>query len=226
MMKRLIVAAATLIGAVTGAAAADAVTVATVNLRAGPSTGYPVVSVVPGATRIVTHGCLVGYTWCDVEVGPWRGWIAARYIEIVRQGVPVVMTPAVAAGVGVAVVTYSRAYWDRYYVGQPWYGRWVARPLPPAPADRGARVTSHARSVDCADGSCTGTRSTTGVWGGSTAQTRTCADGSCTATRETAGPRGNTASRTRSCSRADASCSATRTGPRGGTAERSVRFHR
>lgn len=225
MLKRLVVAAATMIATTAVAAAADAVTVATVNLRAGPSTAYPVVSVMPAATRVFTHGCLAGYTWCDVAVGPWRGWIAARYIEIVRRGVPVVLTPTVAASAGVAVVTFSKVYWDTYYVGQPWYGGWVARPLPPAPIHRG-RVTSHSRDVDCADGTCTGTRSTTGAWGGSTSQTRTCSDGTCTATRDTVGPWGGTAGRTRSCSRGDASCSVIRTGPGGGTAERSFRFQR
>lgn len=227
MTRRLLFAAAMLVGVPSLAAAAPAVTVATVNLRAGPSTAYRVVGVVPPATHVVTHGCLAGYTWCDVEVGPWRGWIAAGYLEIVREGVRVAMTPTVAVTAGVGVVGFSRAYWDAHYVAYPWYrGGWVAHPVAPPPVYRPGRITSHQRDVDCADGRCTGTRSTTGRYGGSTSQTRVCSDGTCTATRSTTGPRGGSASRTRTCSRADASCSVNRSWPHGGTSGRSVHFRR
>ncbi|MCE1238071.1 MAG: SH3 domain-containing protein [Hyphomicrobiales bacterium] len=222
-MNRRLLTAGALSLALTSAAlgATPAVTVGTVNLRAGPSTAYPVVTVVPVGTRIVTHGCIAGYTWCDVGVGPARGWMAANWILISQADTTVVLTPAVATAVGIGVVTFGRAYWNSYYVGYPWYRSWAA--YGPAPVYRG-RVTSHSRDVECADGTCTGSRSTTGWRGGSTSQTRTCSGGSCTATRQTVGPAGGTASRTRSCSRGDASCSLTRTGPNGGSVQRSWSF--
>ncbi|GAB4359301.1 MAG: hypothetical protein Kow0026_20820 [Oricola sp.] len=203
------------LGLAAGSASAGAAAVATadVNMRAGPSTAYPVVAVIPHGARIVTHGCVADYSWCDVAFAGHRGWAYARYVQVIWRGAPVVVTPAVAAEAGVVVVTYNKAYWDTYYAGYPWYTRWAYYPPYVAP-----RVTSHSRTVDCADGSCTATRSTTGVYGGSTANTRTCADGECTATRSTVGPYGGTATRTRNCSRADVSCTVTRTGPRGGTA--------
>lgn len=193
-------------------AASPAVATADVNMRAGPSTAYPVVTVIPHGARVVTYGCVADYSWCDVGFAGHRGWVYSSYVQVIWRGAPVVVTPAVAARAGVVVVTYNKAYWDAWYVGYPWYRTWTAYPPYAAP-----RVTSHSRSVDCADGSCTATRSTTGVYGGATANTRTCANGECTATRNTTGPYGGTATRTRNCSRNDASCTVTRTGPYGGT---------
>lgn len=196
-----------------GAARAEAVAVATgnVNLRAGPSTGYPVITVVPVGARITTHGCLAGYSWCDVNFGAYRGWVAASYIQVVYNQAPVVLTPAVATAIGVTIVAFDRAYWDAYYPAYPWYGHWSRyyRPVP-VPVAPPPRVTSYDRTLDCADGSCTGTRSATGVYGASTSQTRTCANGACTATRDTTGPRGYSTGRTRTCTGADRSCSISR----------------
>ena len=96
MIKRLCIAIV-MVFAMASMAAAATVAVATgnVNLRAGPSTGYPVVVVVPVGARIVTHGCLPGYTWCDIGFGSYRGWVSARYVQVVYNGAPVVLSPAV-----------------------------------------------------------------------------------------------------------------------------------
>lgn len=221
MLKKLLLALAILAGASSIAAAATvAVATGNVNLRAGPSTGYPVVTVVPAGARIVTHGCLTGYTWCDISFANYRGWVAANYIQVVYKGGPVVLTSAVAPSLGVTVIAFNKVYWDNYYAAYPWYGSWARyyRPYPAYHVAPPPRVTSYDRSVNCADGSCTATRSATGVYGGSTNHTRTCSGGECTATRETVGPYGNSASRVRNCSANTHSCSVTRTGPRGGTA--------
>ncbi|RVP09919.1 hypothetical protein CN085_27630 [Sinorhizobium meliloti] len=226
MLKQLLLALALLAGASSVAIAATvAVATGNVNLRAGPSTGYPVVTVVPVGGRITNFGCVAGYRWCDIVFGGYRGWVSANYIQVIYNGGPVVLTPSVAATVGVTVVTFNKVYWDTYYAAYPWYGSWphYYRPYPIAPPPR---VTSYERSVGCADGSCTATRSTTGIYGGSSSHTRTCGDGECTATRETVGPEGNTASRVRTCSAYDRSCTVTRTGPRGSTATGTRHFRR
>ncbi|GLK86031.1 hypothetical protein GCM10017653_41010 [Ancylobacter defluvii] len=205
----LLAGALLLAGSSVSVAATAAVAVTNVNLRAGPSTAYPAITVVPAGGAITAFGCLAGYTWCDIGFGPYRGWVAASYVQVVYRGAPVVLAPPIAPAVGVTVVTFNRAYWDRYYTAYPWYGRWAAYPPPVYRPYATPVVTSHSRSVNCADGSCTGTRSATGVYGGSTTQTRSCADGSCTATRNTTGPYGAGATRTRSCT-AGQGCSATR----------------
>lgn len=216
-MKRLFLALATLF-CVSSASGAATVAVATgnVNLRAGPSTAYPVVTTVPAGGQVTTHGCLSGYTWCDISMGVYRGWVAANYIQVVYRGAPVVLTPAVAPAVGLTVVTFNKVYWDTYYAAYPWYGRWSYYAPPPVyPVAPGARVTSYDRSVQCANGSCTATRSATGIYGGSASQSRTCSGGTCTSTRSATGPYGASASRTRSCSGNTQSCTVTRTGPAG-----------
>ena len=222
-LKSILVALALLVGAASGATAATgAVATGNVNLRAGPSTGYPVVTTVPAGAAIATYGCLAGYTWCDIGFAGYRGWVSARYIQIVYQGGPVVLTPAVAPRVGIVVIGFNQSYWHAHYAAYPWYGAWgrYYRPYPVYPAPH---VVSRDRSLTCGDGSCTATRSATGYYGGSTSQTRTCAGGECTATRNTVGPYGNSASRVRNCSANDHSCSVTRTGPHGGTATRIFR---
>lgn len=217
MLKIILMTLAVLAAGMSGAMATTvAVSTANVNLRAGPDTTYPVVTVVPQGSRIVTHGCVDGYTWCDVAFGRYRGWVSASYIQVVHQGGSVVLSAAVAPAVGVTVVTYDRSYWDTYYVAQPWYGSWTTYYRPYAPV--APRVESVGRSATCIDGDCSGTRAATGIYGGSTSQTRNCSDGNCSATRETIGRYGNSASRARSCSASDLSCNMTRTGPAGGTA--------
>ncbi|TPW29386.1 hypothetical protein FJU08_13675 [Martelella alba] len=228
MFRRLcLAAAAALFAFQADAATLTAFAISNVNLRAGPATSYPSITVVPAGAGLVSHGCLADYSWCDISFASYRGWVSARYIQISYQGQPAILTPAIAVASGIAVVTFSRAYWDRYYVAYPWYGRWAAYPPPRAypPPPLAPRVTSHSASGSCSDAGCSVTRQTTGIYGGSTSQTRNCADGSCSSTRSTTGAYGNTATRTRSCTSAgDPGCTVTRTGPNGGSSTRA--FHR
>ncbi|MEL6622228.1 MAG: SH3 domain-containing protein, partial [Pseudomonadota bacterium] len=91
MTNRIAILVATLACIATASTAASAATpaVATtnVNLRAGPSTHFPVVKVVPAGARLVTFGCVKGYTWCDVSFAGNRGWLAARYVRLAGPGV-------------------------------------------------------------------------------------------------------------------------------------------
>ncbi|MFG1351710.1 SH3 domain-containing protein [Xanthobacter autotrophicus] len=141
------------LGLVLGGAASAAtpgVALTNVNLRAGPSVGFPVVTVVPARAAIVTYGCLADTSWCDVSFAGARGWIAASYIQVVYAGAPVVLAAPVAPAVGVAVVGFSQAYWNAYYVGRPWYGQWNRYYGPYA---RGPVV--HAGATRCSGGTCT-----------------------------------------------------------------------
>ncbi|MBO6759091.1 MAG: SH3 domain-containing protein [Roseibium sp.] len=201
-----------------------AVTTGNVNLRAGPAVSFLVITVVPAGSRLATYGCTADYSWCDVSFGVSRGWMSARYIQVVYNGVPTVITPVIAPRVGLAVVTFNRLYWDTYYRAYPWYRAWPRyyRAVPPYRVAPPPRLTSYDRSVECVDGTCTATRSATGLYGGSATNTRTCSGGECSATREVAGPQGYSASRTRTCSANDLSCNVTRTGPAGNSATRTL----
>ena len=104
-----------------------------VNVRAGPAKDYPLVARLPQGMAISVDGCLPGYQWCDVVAGRTRGWVYGANIVYPYQGanVPVLTYGAM---IGIGVVAFSVAsYWDRYYVGRPWYPQrqiWISKAPP------------------------------------------------------------------------------------------------
>ena len=112
------------------ASAANAFATGNVNLRAGPSTQYPVVITVAVNAPVDLHGCLSGYTWCDVSYGGTRGWVSGKYLETVYQEERV-LVPAYATRVDVPVISFSfGTYWDNNYRGRDFYrdrDRWDDR---------------------------------------------------------------------------------------------------
>src|SRR5689334_7183530 len=108
-------------GWVAFASAEEAWTVKSTNLRAGPDRSYPVVTRVPGGAAVDVAGCVDGYTWCDVVVGPDRGWIWAGNLESPYEGRRVVIYGH-GPYWGFPIVPFSvGSYWDTYYVHRPWY---------------------------------------------------------------------------------------------------------
>jgi uncharacterized protein YraI len=89
---------------------------------AGPDFGYPtLVDIGPGSTAEI-YGCLNGYLWCDVGVGPYRGWVYGEALYGPRTSI-VTYGPVV----GIPVVGFNIGYWDNYYRTRPFYhdrGRW------------------------------------------------------------------------------------------------------
>ena len=98
-------------------------------MRAGPSTAFPVVDVVPGRTPVDVHGCVAGYSWCDVSADNNRGWVYAGYLSYPVRGSYVPLVEYVSE-IDVPIVSFSvGSYWDSYYRGRAWYGeraRWRA----------------------------------------------------------------------------------------------------
>lgn len=66
------------------ASSAHAVTTATawtdLNLRAGPSTTYGIVSVIPAANSVTVDGCLEDSSWCRVTHAGINGWASGDYL--------------------------------------------------------------------------------------------------------------------------------------------------
>lgn len=165
MIVTLTAAMVCVYGASAVSAAAPAVATTNVNLRAGPSTHFPVVTVVPAGAALVTLGCLPGYTWCDVKFAGNRGWLAAQYVRLAGPGV--VITPAVAVPLGIAVVSFNQAYWRTHYAARPWVGRWpvyAARWRAPGVAPYRGPVRLGVRA-GCVGAGCSGSRTITGPGG-------------------------------------------------------------
>jgi uncharacterized protein YraI len=56
------------------------------NMRAGPSTRYPVIARVAPGSRVYVLGCVRDYSWCEGVVQGVQGWITARRLEFLYAG--------------------------------------------------------------------------------------------------------------------------------------------
>lgn len=98
-----------------------AVTAETVHLRAGPGRGYPVVAILAPHLQITVFACISGYSWCDVQAGPERGWVYAGNVLYVHGSRPAVL-PSVAPVIGIGTVVFIMDdYWHAHYVDRWWW---------------------------------------------------------------------------------------------------------
>lgn len=113
--------------------AADGYVTGDATLRAGPDIDYPAVDMIPAGAPIGIEGCTDGWEWCDVVFNDERGWVAGNFIQDEYDNQPV-LVPAYGERLGIPIVSFSIVtYWDRYYVGRPFYrerDRWYHRPPP------------------------------------------------------------------------------------------------
>ncbi|SKA05480.1 SH3 domain-containing protein [Consotaella salsifontis] len=138
MMKKAI-AAIMLAGAfmvpTAALAAASAIATADVNLRAGPSTRYPVITVVGNRDNVRVYGCLSNRSWCDIGYRGNRGWMSSNYLAYLEGGRRI-SGPSVVPMIGAPIIGFSVGnYWDRHYRNRSfyrhrdrWYGRHFDRP--------------------------------------------------------------------------------------------------
>ncbi|MBB4439074.1 MULTISPECIES: SH3 domain-containing protein [Rhizobium] len=134
-MKSLIVkitAAAMFVLAPAIVQAAEGYSTANVNMRAGPSTRYPAVAVVPAGSSVEIRGCLSEVNWCDVEFYGGRGWVSGQYVQAVYQQRRVYVGPQYYRPLGIPMIGFSVGnYWDRNYRGRDFYrdrDRWSRGP--------------------------------------------------------------------------------------------------
>ncbi|MGE0231256.1 MAG: SH3 domain-containing protein [Flavobacteriaceae bacterium] len=110
------------------ALAATAQVTADLNMRAGPSTRYPVITTVPYGHSVTVYGCLQGYSWCDVSWRGSRGWVSANYLNY-RYADTWRPIPSWGTRIGVPLITFSFGdYSYRHYRNYDWYryrDRWM-----------------------------------------------------------------------------------------------------
>ena len=147
-LSLLIAIAAIVAFAVPAAAfAAQGYTTADVNMRAGPSTDYPIVTTIPERAEVEIYGCLDDRDWCDVSWTGYRGWVSANYLEYFYEG-HYVYLPENFEVIHVPIVTFVLgSYWEQHYRGRPWFRNrthweryWQTHPRPPVRPRPGARV--------------------------------------------------------------------------------------
>jgi len=133
-----IVAAISVIGLGIGAAqAAPGYATANVNIRTGPDTEFPSAGVIPEGSSVDVRGCLRDESWCDVRWGSEQGWVFSEYLAVEYRGEMAPLPDVGLAAFHLPVVVFrSGDYWQRHYVGRPWFkdrARWAAfkpRPRP------------------------------------------------------------------------------------------------
>nr|WP_206116752.1 SH3 domain-containing protein [Rhizobium laguerreae] len=114
------------------AEAAEGYSTANVNMRAGPSTRYPAVAVIPAGSSVEIRGCLSDVNWCDVEFYGGRGWVSGQYVQALYRQRRVYVGPQYYRPLGIPVIRFSvDNYWDRYYRNRDFYrerDRWSRGP--------------------------------------------------------------------------------------------------
>lgn len=117
----------------------QAVVNAWADVHAGPAPDYPEVAVFEPGSMVVVYGCLADYSWCDVTLAGYRGWIYGGYLNFPYAGNewPVLNYGSVS---GFPIISFTiGTYWDRYYRSTPWYhdrDRWIGQPVMPRPPER------------------------------------------------------------------------------------------
>ncbi|MFN7102896.1 MAG: SH3 domain-containing protein [Pseudorhizobium sp.] len=126
MKTFLLSAAAALCALVAVPSIADAAvrgfSTANVNMRSGPSTAYPAVTVIPVGAPVTIHGCMSTVNWCDVAFSGGRGWVSGNYVQAAYQQRRVNVGPRYYQPLGIPTVTFQVGnYWDRHYRGRDFY---------------------------------------------------------------------------------------------------------
>jgi uncharacterized protein YraI len=124
-LRNTLIALGTLTSVTLAAQAADATpgyVTSSVSLRAGPSTSYPRVVLLQRGALVDIHGCINGFTWCDIDWRGYRGWAPGRYLQVLyRQH----RGPITSYGsyLSIPFIGFDiDIYWNNYYHSRPFFG--------------------------------------------------------------------------------------------------------
>lgn len=102
-------------------------------VRAGPDAGYPRVGLARARSRVIVHGCLRDWSWCDISNrggnrARFRGRVVSQHIASLYQGRQQPLN-SFAPRIGIGVLGFHlNRYWGDNYRTQPFYGqrdRWI-----------------------------------------------------------------------------------------------------
>lgn len=206
MIIAIAAATASASSATTALAATGGVAMTSVNMRAGPGTQYPVVTVLPTNGSFPIHGCLANGSWCDIGWGGDRGWVSASYINVMYNGQSTVLNAAIVPVVGITTVTFSITYWNTHYHSKHWHGHW----------DRYHHYTSRKVAAGCNDNACGAVAVTRGPHSGRVAAVG-ASDGKVGAAAATRGPNGGGRAAVGGCGPERCGGASVTRGPRGNT---------
>jgi uncharacterized protein YraI len=103
--------------------AADGYVTGDVYLRAGPDPGYPSVAMLNAGTPVAIEGCVNGWSWCDVDAGGNRGWVAGEFLQDDYRGQRV-LVPQYGVEIGIPIISFVFAtYWQDHYRNRSWYSQ-------------------------------------------------------------------------------------------------------
>lgn len=103
------------------AAATDAYTATSLNVRAGPGGNYPVIGRLSARTAVDIRGCTGGMKWCDVSARGFRGWVAGNNLNTRYRNRNATVI-SLGSVLGLPIVTYDeRSYWSTNYYDRDFY---------------------------------------------------------------------------------------------------------
>ena len=108
-VTKSVLAALLLVGASGAAWAVPAMVETDLNVRSGPSTGYPVLDTMPAGATVDVVACYSG--WCEIVWDGFGGFASRAYLAV-SPGVTVIEPPA-GAIVAPGIVVYETRYFDR-----------------------------------------------------------------------------------------------------------------
>lgn len=93
--------------------------VADLNMRTGPSTAFPVITVLPANAIVSVFGCAQGSNWCNVAWNGASGWAYASYLTGPSVASVTIANPAVTVEVPVVNLTVGTVAAGGPYAYQP-----------------------------------------------------------------------------------------------------------
>ncbi len=93
------------------AQAQDARANQSVNLRAGPSTTYSIITTIPEGSLVRILGCTESYEWCGVDYRGTEGYSAGRYLTVTSGQYSDQIITGVGVGLALSIPLWHYNHW-------------------------------------------------------------------------------------------------------------------